>query len=233
MLSPKLPDGTELTTSVVAAFALDRDKEKIWTPGAPKQQVTKGRINWQHRDVDWTDTKGFHGRADKESPPGEWNRLECIAKGDTLTYYLNGAKVNEAFECKPSQGKILLQTEGAEMIVRRYELWPLGEFKEKWNPIQASGGSDIDVREGQTKALSAAESQKLIQLDGPYEAQLVASEPLVLDLVEITWYAKGRLITIKEMHAMLGGEQQVRAGGHGAQIMAIGIRQLVRVLEFQ
>jgi len=191
VLSPKLEDGTELTTSVVAEYSLDRDKEKIWTPGAPKQQVTKGRINWQHRDVDWTDTKGFRGRADKESPPGEWNRLECIAKGDTLTYYLNGAKVNECFECKPSQGKILLQTEGAEMIVRRYELWPLGEFKEKWNPIQASGGSDIDVRDGQTKALSAAESQKLIQFDGPYEVQLVASEPLILDPVEVTWDAKG------------------------------------------
>jgi hypothetical protein len=28
---------------------------------------------------------------------------------------------------------VLLQTEGAEMIVRRYELWPLGEFKEQWS----------------------------------------------------------------------------------------------------
>lgn len=204
VLSPKLPDGTELTTSVVAEFSRDRDKEMIWTPGAPKQQVTKGRINWQHRDVDWTDTKGFRGRADKESPPGEWNRLECIADGDHLVYFLNGAKVNEAFECKPSQGKILLQTEGAEMIVRRYELHPLGTFKEKWNPIQASGGSDIDVREGQTKALSAAESQKLIQLDGPYEAQLVASEPQVLDPVEVTWDAEGRMYVADMLDYPLG-----------------------------
>ncbi|MBL9144687.1 MAG: DUF1080 domain-containing protein [Verrucomicrobiaceae bacterium] len=204
VLSPKLPDGKELTTSVMSEFSLDRDKEKIWTPGAPKQLVTKGRINWQHRDVDWTDTKGFRGREDKESPPGEWNRLECIADGDHLTYFLNGAKVNEAFECKPSQGRVLLQTEGAEMIVRRYELWPLGQFNEKWNPIQASGGSDVDVREGQTKALSAAESQKLIQLDGPYEAQLVASEPLVLDPVEVTWDAKGRLFVADMLDYPLG-----------------------------
>ncbi len=204
VLSPKLEDGKELTTSVVSEFSLDRDKEKIWTPSAPKQLVTKGRINWQHRDVDWTDTKGFRGREDKESPPGEWNRLECIADGDHLTYFLNGAKVNEAFECKPSQGRVLLQTEGAEMIVRRYELWPLGQFNEKWNPIQASGGSDVDVREGQTKALSAAESQKLIQLDGPYEAQLVASEPLVLDPVEVTWDAKGRMYVADMLDYPLG-----------------------------
>lgn len=193
VLSPKLPDGTELTTSVMSEYGLDRDKEKIWTPGAPRQLVTKGRINWKHRDVDWTDHKGYRGREDVENALGEWNRLEVIAQGDTLHYYLNGVLVNEAFDCKPSEGRILLQTEGAEMFVRRYELYPLGEFKEKWNPIQASGGTDVDVREGQDKPMTAEESQKQIQLDGPYEAQLVAAEPLILDPVECTWDAKGRL----------------------------------------
>lgn len=193
VLSPKLPDGTELTTSVSAEFTLDRDKEKIWKKGEPRQTVTKGRINWKGRDEDWVDKKGFRGKNDVESPPGEWNRYEVIAKGDTLQYYLNGAFVNEAFDCKPAEGKILLQTEGAEMFVRRYELYPLGEFKEKWSAIQASGGSDITVREGQGKPMSPEESLKQIQLDGPYEAQLVAAEPLVLDPVECTWDEKGRM----------------------------------------
>ncbi|MCA1963049.1 MAG: DUF1080 domain-containing protein [Prosthecobacter sp.] len=184
----------ELTTSLSAEFTLDRDKEKIWKKGEPRQTVTKGRINWKGRDEDWTDTVGFRGKNDVESPPGEWNRLEVIAKGDTLQYFVNGALVNEAFDCKPSEGKVLLQTEGAEMIVRRYELYPLGEFKEKWSAIQASGGSDIGaVRDGQDKPLSPEESRKRIQLDGPYEVQLVAAEPLVLDPVECTWDEKGRL----------------------------------------
>lgn len=194
VLSPKLEDGTELTTSLTCEYTLDRDKEKIWKKGEPKQVVTKGRINWKGRDEDWADMKGFRGKNDVESPPGEWNRLEVIAKGDTLQYFLNGAFVNEGFEAKPSQGKILLQTEGAEMIVRRYELWPLGEFKEKWSAIQASGGSDIGaVREGQDKALAPEESLKRIQLDGPYEVQLAAAEPLVLDPVEVTWDENGRM----------------------------------------
>jgi len=193
VLSPKLADGTELTTSVSAEFALDRDKEKIWKQGEPRQIVTKGRINWRGRDEDWADRLGFRGKNDVESPPGEWNRLEVIAKGDTLQYFVNGALVNEAFDCKPAEGKILLQTEGAEMIVRRYELYPLGGFTEKWSAIQASGGSDVSVRDGQDKALSPEESRKHIQLDGPYEVQLVASEPLVLDPVECTWDEKGRL----------------------------------------
>ena len=193
VLSPKLADGTELTTSLSAEFGLDRDKEKIWRKGEPRQVVTKGRINWKGRDEDWADRVGFRGREDVESPAGEWNRLEVIAKGDTLQYFVNGALVNEAFDCKPSEGKILLQTEGAEMIVRRYELWPLGAFEEKWSAIQASGGSDVTVRDGQERALSAEESMKLIQLDGDYEVQLVAAEPLVLDPVECTWDEKGRM----------------------------------------
>ena len=194
VLSPKLPDGTELTTSLSAEFTLDRDKEKIWKKGEQRQTVTKGRINWKGRDEDWSDTVGFRGKNDIESPSGEWNRLEVIAKGDTLQYFVNGAMVNEAFDCKPSEGKILLQTEGAEMIVRRYELYPLGSFQEKWSAIQASGGSDIGaVRDGQSEALSPEESMKRIQLDGPYEVQLVAAEPLVLDPVEATWDDKGRL----------------------------------------
>lgn len=193
VLSPKLEDGTKLTTSLSAEIALDRDKEKIWKKGEPRQEVTSGRVNWGKRDVDWADIKGFRGREDVESPMSEWNRLEVIAKGDTLQYFVNGALVNEAFDCKPSEGKVLLQTEAAEMIVRRYELYPLGEFKEKWSAIQASGGSDVMVRAGQDQPMSPEESMKLIQLDGAYEVQLVAAEPLVLDPVEVTWDARGRL----------------------------------------
>ena len=65
--------------------------------------------------------------------------------------------VNEAFDCKPAEGRICIQTEGAEMIVRRYELHPLGGFTEKWSAIEASGGSDISVRHGQDKPLTPEE----------------------------------------------------------------------------
>lgn len=140
LLSPKLADGTVLTTSLSSEFTLDRDKEKIWKKGSPRQTVTSGRINWMKRDVDWADMKGFRGRDDVESIFGEWTRLEVIARGDTLQYFVNGVKVNEAFDCRPSEGKILLQTEGAEMIVRRYELYPLGTFKEAWSRAAAAAG---------------------------------------------------------------------------------------------
>jgi hypothetical protein len=42
-----------------------------------------------------------------------------------LTYRVNGVIVNRAEGVVPKQGKILLQTEGAEIFVRKLELRPL------------------------------------------------------------------------------------------------------------
>ena len=142
VLSPKLADGTVLTTSISAEAGIDTNKQTIWSPGAPRRTMTTGRLNWQHRAANWKDVKGFRGKDDVESPSGEWTRFEVIAKGDTLQYFVNGVKVNEAFECKPSQGRILLQVEAAEMFVRRFELFPLGEFKEKWGAAKPAGHGD-------------------------------------------------------------------------------------------
>jgi hypothetical protein len=143
VLSPKLPDGSVLTTSVTAEIALDRDKEKIWRRGAPRQTVTTGRINWEKRDPDWADKLNFRGKEDPDAPVGEWNRLEVIAKAAGLQYVVNGRVVNEAVAVSPSEGRICIQTEGAEMIVRRYELWPLGQFKEPWPAAQRAASPAV------------------------------------------------------------------------------------------
>ena len=125
VLSPKLPDGTVYQTRVEAEFELDRDGEKRWKKGAPRQEVLSGRINWEKRDEDWVDKIGFRGKDDPDKPVGEWNKLEVIAKGDYLQYIFNGQIVNEAFAVSPSAGPIGIQTEAAGLMVRRYELLPL------------------------------------------------------------------------------------------------------------
>ncbi len=50
----------------------------------------------------------------------------------------------------------------------------------------------IPVLASRETAWTPEQTQKSIELDGPYEAQLVASEPLISDPVEMTWDAKGR-----------------------------------------
>ena len=119
--------GQVLPTSLTAEITKDRDGEKVWKKGGERTTISSGRINWFGRDVDWADTIGFRGRNDVESPFGEWTRMEVIADGGHLLYKVNGVVVNEAFEAKPDFGRLLLQTEQAEMFVRRFELWPLGQ----------------------------------------------------------------------------------------------------------
>lgn len=117
--------GQSLPTSLTAEITKDRDGEKVWKQGGERITVSSGRINWFGRDVDWADKINFRGKDDVESPFGEWTRLEVIADGGHLLYKVNGIVVNEAFEAKPDFGKLLLQTEQAEMFVRRFELYPL------------------------------------------------------------------------------------------------------------
>jgi hypothetical protein len=97
----------------------------VFHPDGNPVTINRGRINWYGRDPNWQDVLGFRGEKDIENPVGEWNRLECIVSGDKITTYLNGTLVNQAFDIKPSKGRIQIQSEGAEMFVRKVDLTPL------------------------------------------------------------------------------------------------------------
>jgi hypothetical protein len=74
----------------------------------------------------WQDVTGYRDpKNEVEKPHGEWNLLELIADGDTVKYYVNGKLVNEGVGANPHRGKILFQSEGAEVFFRRIELEPL------------------------------------------------------------------------------------------------------------
>jgi Domain of Unknown Function (DUF1080) len=62
---------------------------------------------------------------DSEKPIGEWNTMEIVARGDTVTVKVNGELVNEATNLSQSQGAICLQSEGAPIQFRKVELTPL------------------------------------------------------------------------------------------------------------
>jgi hypothetical protein len=97
--------------------------------GTPKT-IHGGRIDWWGRDPDWKDVKGFRGKQDVEKPIGQWNRYECIAEGQTITVLLNGVLVNRCLDVQPRKGKIQIQSEGAEVFFRRFDLIPLTKQKE-------------------------------------------------------------------------------------------------------
>ena len=65
-------------------------------------------------------------KKDAEKPNGEWNKLEIIADGGKCTHLVNEVVVNEGTDASVSRGKILLQSEGAEVFYRKVELRTLG-----------------------------------------------------------------------------------------------------------
>ena len=71
--------------------------------------------------------KDFRGEKDVEKPVGEWNRLEFIADGGKITVLLNGIVVNRTVDCNPQQGRIQIQSEGAEIFFRKFDLTPLDQ----------------------------------------------------------------------------------------------------------
>ena len=60
-----------------------------------------------------------------EKPHGEWNVLELVTAGNDVKQYVNGKLVNEGTDPSPASGKILLQSEGAEVYFRDIKLYPL------------------------------------------------------------------------------------------------------------
>ena len=60
-----------------------------------------------------------------EKPHGQWNRLELVSQGGHILQYVNGKLANEGRDAFPVEGKILFQSEGAEVFFRNLKLYPL------------------------------------------------------------------------------------------------------------
>ena len=104
-------------------------KQMVFDPAAPPLTRDSGRFNWWGRDPEWKDVIGFRGKHDVEKPAGQWNRSEVIADGDRIYAILNGKLVNFGTKAWKTSGKLLIQSEGAEIFVRKVELRPVPKNK--------------------------------------------------------------------------------------------------------
>ena len=164
--------GVELVPRLTAPVTTDRDGEPVYDPQGESRDFEGGRINWWGRDPDWEDQLGFRGRQDVESPVGEWNRLDVIADGDRITTLVNGYVVNEGTGSSLTGGKILIQSEGAEIYFRRVELRPLPARVEATvgdeGFVPLFDGQTLDgwVLKGKTGAGYQIEDGKIVLLPG-------------------------------------------------------------------
>ncbi len=100
-------------------------KETYWDPNGAASDKIVSRIDWWGRSPEWKDERGFRGARDLEKPTGEWNRQEIYADGDKISFVLNGRLVNQAYNLTHRYGKIQIQSEGAEIFVRKVEIQPI------------------------------------------------------------------------------------------------------------
>jgi hypothetical protein len=101
------------------------DRQLYFEKGGNPVARDSGRYNWWGRDPGWKDALGFRDRWGIEKPPGEWNRMEVVCDGDSITNILNGHVVNVGTKSSLTEGKILFQSEGAEILFRTIEVRPL------------------------------------------------------------------------------------------------------------
>ena len=105
--------------------------EKIW-PKSIECQIQEGDVGDFHLvggtsiSIAGKETKSRVVKtADAEKPNGEWNTVEVVCDGDSITNIVNGVVVNKGTKASLAKGRITLQSEGAEVFYRKVELRPL------------------------------------------------------------------------------------------------------------
>jgi hypothetical protein len=117
--------GGRAKPSLTCETRLGPDRQLYYEKGGKPVTRDSGRYNWWGRDPSWADRLGFRGRRDVEKPAGEWNRMEVVCDGDSITNIVNGYVVNAGTRSSLTRGKILFQSEGAEIFFRTIEVRPL------------------------------------------------------------------------------------------------------------
>jgi len=103
-----------------SAGANDRSGTRhVSRPGNGVLVARFGKGAWQDV-IDYRDPNG-----EVERPRGEWNDVELVVRGDTARHFVNGKLMNEVTHLFPAEGKILFQSEGAELFFRNIRVDPL------------------------------------------------------------------------------------------------------------
>jgi hypothetical protein len=74
----------------------------------------------------WKNVVGYRDPVNElEKPHGKWNVVELVNRDGHVRQYVNGKLANEGTDVFPANGKILFQSEGAEVYFRNISLFPL------------------------------------------------------------------------------------------------------------
>lgn len=74
---------------------------------------------------EWKNQLGFRGSDEVEKPLGEWNTIEILNRNGRIKLSVNGRVMVDGKNADPKSGKILIQSNNAELFYRRLDLYPL------------------------------------------------------------------------------------------------------------
>jgi hypothetical protein len=125
---PRDADTTKRDNGILYYVPLDA-KDFVWPKGI-ECQIQEGDVGdfWMVdsativTDGKRSEPKNFFRvpkKKDAEKKSGEWNVVEVIAKNGKLTHIVNGVVVNECEAASLNEGKIIIQSEGAEVWFRK------------------------------------------------------------------------------------------------------------------
>ena len=128
---PRDADTTKRDNGILYYVPLDA-KDFVWPKGI-ECQIQEGDVGdfWMIDsativiDGKRTEPKNFCRavkKKDAEKKSGEWNTVEVIAKNGKITHIVNGVVVNECEGASLNEGKIIIQSEGAEIYFRKIEI---------------------------------------------------------------------------------------------------------------
>ena len=125
----KEADGSTLPVTLTSETVRGADGRTRWRKGGSPTVYSGKQFWWSQHDPEFKELIDTRGKNDVESRLGEWTRVECLCAGNRITVIVNGVTVNECFDVFPSAGKILLESEGFEILFRKWELHPLPKLQ--------------------------------------------------------------------------------------------------------
>ncbi len=128
----KFPPREKEKRDAGVCFSVDLSVNKIWPRGA-ECQIQEGDVGdlWLIDSVtafvdgiqmEPSDNAYMAKLKDGERPHGEWNTVEVFFKKGRFKFYVNGVLVNEGEYLSITSGRILLQSEGAEVFYRKVKI---------------------------------------------------------------------------------------------------------------
>ncbi len=128
---PRDADTTRRDNGILYYVPVDA-KDTVW-PKSIECQIQEGDVGdfWlidsatvviNGKRTEPMDFNRVQKKSNGEYKTGKWNRVEIVSNKGHITYLVNGKVVNEASEPSLSEGRIIVQSEGAEIFYRRIEL---------------------------------------------------------------------------------------------------------------